>query len=124
MRSILLLVLVVGLLSVTGCATNSVVGQAGPQVGRYSGDVGVTGYGTNLTIKSGSLVPKLSMIGDSCIVTVEEGASVGRIEFWGNGNEVSVPEDMAVSIAQFGANRVTRRPRGQGAAANPSTKPA
>lgn len=115
--------LIIGSLGIAGCATNSVVGQAGPQVGRYSGDVGVTGYGTNMTIKSGSQVPKLSLIGDNCTVMVEEGVTLGRIEFWGNGNEVSIPEDMTTSIAQFGTNRIIRRPHGQEMPASPNTKP-
>ncbi len=124
MRNTLCLAMVIGSLGAAGCATNSVVGQAGPQVGRYSGDVGVTGYGTNLTIKSGSQIPKLSIIGDNCTVMVEEGVAVGRIEFWGNGNEISLPEDLTVSIAQVGSNRIIRRSQVKPSPTNGNAAPA
>ena len=108
-----------------GCATNPIVGSAGNQAGRFTGDVGISGNGTTLTIQSGSQVPKLSIIGDACTVNVEDGATVGRIEFWGNGNTVTIPDDLNVMTAAMGTNKVVRRPPGQHAPAHgeSTTKP-
>ena len=107
--------LAVGMLMMVaaGCATNPIVGQAGPLAERFHGDVGVVGYGTDLTIARGSQVPKLSIMGDNCKVTVEDGAALGRIEFWGNGNTVTLPERLNVSVARVGTNQIVRRTQGQ-----------
>ncbi len=102
----------------TGCATNRIVGQAGTQVERFHGDVGVVGYGTDLTIMRGSQVPKLSIIGDNCKVTIEDGVGLGRIEFWGNGNTITLPENLSVSVAWVGSNQTIRRTQG----VTPTTK--
>ena len=103
-------VLALGMLSFSvGCAANSIVGQASQKTGRYSGDVGITGNGTHLTIQRGSTVPTLSIIGDNCTVTVENGAEVGKIEFWGNNSTVSIPSDLVVWVSQVGTNSLVRR---------------
>jgi hypothetical protein len=110
----------------TGCVTNPVVGHAAVQVGRYSGDVGITGNGTTLTIQSGSNVPKLSIVGDACKVTIEDGARVGRIEFWGTGNMVTMPDNLNPIVASVGVNEVLHRPPSGSAPAQaePASKPA
>jgi hypothetical protein len=109
----------VGLVWATGCAANPIVGHGVSQVGRYRGDVGITGNGTELTIQSGSEVPKLSIAGDACIVNVEDGAIVRRIEFWGSANTVTIPDNLEPMVASMGTNKVVRRPVGQ----PPSTQP-
>jgi hypothetical protein len=110
MKKMTCAVLVLGMLAFSvGCAANSIVGQAGQKTGRYSGDVGITGNGTHLTIQNGSTVPTLSIIGDNCTVTVENGAELGRIEFWGNGSTVSIPNDLVVWVSQVGTNSLVRR---------------
>jgi hypothetical protein len=107
-----------------GCATNPVVGHGAVQAGRYTGDVGISGNGTELTIQSGSNVPKLSIVGDSCRVTVEDGARVSRIEFWGAASTVTIPDDIDPIVASVGTNRVVRRPVGSAPAqAAPATRP-
>ena len=109
---ILTMGLTAGLLATaSGCVTTRLVGHDRASSGRFMRDVGVTGNRTNLTIESGSKVPKLSIIGDDCTVTIEEGADVGRIEFWGNGCTVSLPADMMVYVSQAGANKIVHRPR-------------
>jgi len=104
--------LTAGLLAVApGCVTTHIVGHDRTSSGQFMRDVGVTGNRANLTIESGSQVPKLSIIGDDCTVTIEDGADVGRIEFWGNGCTVSLPADMMVYVSQAGANKIIHRPR-------------
>lgn len=107
----------------SGCATNSVVGSGLQKAGKYSGNVGVTGHNTHLTIQRGSVVPKLSIIGDKCEVIVEDGAELGRIEFWGNGSSVSVPSDMVVWVSEVGNNSFIRRPPSQSNSAKPKPAP-
>ena len=104
----------------TGCAANPIVGHGVSQVGRYRGDVGITGNGAELTIQSGSEVPKLSIVGDACIVNVEDGAVVRRIEFWGAASTVTIPDNLEPMVASMGTNKVVRRPVGQ----PPATRPA
>ena len=106
------------------CITNPRVGHAAVQAGRYTGDVGITGNGTTLTIPSGSNVPKRSIVGDACKVTVEDGARVGRIEFWGTGNTVTMPDRLNPIAASVGVNEVLHRPPGGSAPAQaePATR--
>jgi hypothetical protein len=109
LRTSIGLLLALTLASLAGCATNPVVGHGAVQAGRYTGDVGISGNGTELTIQSGSNVPKLSIVGDSCKVTVEDGARVTRIEFWGAASTVTIPDDIDPIVASVGTNRVVRR---------------
>ncbi len=124
MRSINLL-FVITLGAVAGCVTNPIVGHGAVQTGRYTGDVGISGNGTDLTIQAGSRVPKLSIVGDACTVIVEDGAVVRRIEFWGTGNSVTIPQDLDPIVASVGVNQVLHRKGGDSAPAgdNPATKP-
>ena len=117
--------MVAGLCLLAGCVTNPVVGHGIVQSGRYTGDVGISGNGTELTIRSGSNVPKLSIVGDSCKVTVEDGARVNRIEFWGTASTVTIPDNLDPIVASVGTNRVARRPTCSAPAPEtPATKPA
>ena len=112
------------LTSPMGCATNPIVGHAVAQAGRYTGDVGITGNGTTLTIQSGSNVPKLSVVGDACRVTIEDGARVGRIEFWGTASTLTSPDDIDPIVAWVGTNRIVRRPVGSAPVqTEPATRP-
>jgi hypothetical protein len=110
----------------TGCVTNPIVGHGAVQTGRYTGDVGITGNGTELTIQSGSNVPKLSIVGDACVVNVEDGAVVRRIEFWGTANTVTIPENLNPIVASVGVNKVVHRPIDEPTATQqePATRPA
>jgi hypothetical protein len=114
------------LAGMVSCSTNPVVGHGAAQVGRYTGDVGITGNGTELTIQSGSNVPKLSIVGDACIVSVEDGAVVRRIEFWGTANTVTIPDNLNPIVASVGVNKVVHRPLGEPPATRqePATRPA
>ncbi len=108
-----------------GCVTNPVVGHGAVQTGRYTGDVGISGNGTELTIQSGSKVPKLSIVGDACVVKVEDGAVVRRIEFWGTANTVTIPADLDPIVASVGVNQVLHRKIGDSppAESKPATTP-
>ncbi len=79
------------------------------QSGRYRGDVGIIGM--TLVIQAGPEVPKLSIVGEVCVVTVE-GAVVRRIEFWSTANTVTIPEKLDPIVASVGTNKVLRRPVG------------
>jgi hypothetical protein len=109
-----------------GCVTNPIVGHGAVHTGRYTGDVGITGNGTNLTVQAGSNVPKLSIVGDACSVNVEDGAVVRRIEFWGTANTVTIPENLDPIVASMGVNHVVRRSVAEAAPvqAEPATRPA
>ncbi len=116
---------IAGLGLLAGCVTNPIVGHGIVQAGRYTGDVGISGNGTELTIQSGSNVPKLSIVGDSCKVTVEDGARVNRIEFWGAASTVTIPDNLDPIVASVGTNRVVHRPAGSAPApGTAATKPA
>ena len=92
--------------------------------GHGTGDVRITGNGTELTIQSGSNVPKLSIVGDSCKVTVEDGARIGRIEFWGTGNTGTIPDSLNPIVALVGVKEVLHRPVGSAPAqVHPATRP-
>ena len=93
-----------------GCAANPVVGDNAQRTGRYSGNVRIVGHSTHLTIQEGSVVPKLSIVGDNCSVVVEDGVQLGRIEFWGNGSTVSIPRGMKTWVSKVGVNSIVRRP--------------
>ncbi len=97
------------LLMLVACATNPIVGHGITQTGRYTGNVGVTGNGTVLTIEAGSDVPKLSIVGDACKVTVQDGARVERIEFWGTANRVTIPDNLSPRVSSVGTNTVIHR---------------
>ena len=99
------------LLTVTGCASNPLVGSNGAGSRQYFGDVGVVGHNNVLTVEKGSKVPHLSIQGNGNTVTVEDGAWVDRVEFWGNGNTVSLPNDILVRGTQIGSNTIVRRAR-------------
>jgi hypothetical protein len=111
------LLLAIVLVGSAGCATNPIVGHGTVQSGRYTGDVGITGNGTTLTIQAGSNVPKLAIVGDACTVNVEDGAVVRRIDFWGTANTVTIPETLDPIVSSMGANHVVRRPVAQATAA-------
>jgi len=93
-----------------GCAANPVVGDSAQRTGRYSGNVRIVGHNTHLTIQEGSVVPKLSIVGDNCSVVAEDGVQLGRIEFWGNGSTVSIPRGMKTWVSKVGVNSIVRRP--------------
>ena len=97
----------------SGCAYNSIAGTGIVRADQYFGNVGVTGGGSNITILTGSKVPKLSVLGSNNTITVEEDVELSRIEFWGKGNTVSIPENLVVRTTEVGNNQIIRRPRMQ-----------
>jgi hypothetical protein len=121
-----LVLVLAGLAFVAGCVTNPIVGHGAVAAGRYTGDVGITGNGTTLTIQVGSDVPKLSIVGDANKVTVEDGARVGRVEFWGTSNTVTIPDNLNPIVASVGVNKVLHRSESQTEPAEraATTKPA
>lgn len=112
------------LAGLTGCASNPLVGHGTTHAGRYNGNVGISGNGTTLTIRTGSNVPTLSIVGDGSKVTVEDGVDLRKIEFWGNANTVSVPDNLQVMVAMMGTNQVIYRPSGTTQAGSATSKPA
>jgi len=111
MKRIVLGTWMLGLLwATTGCATNSIVGNGSVKAAVFSGDVGISGRGNNVTIQRGSRVWKLAVIGDNNTATLEEGVTLNQIEFWGNGNVVSLPENLIFRATEVGGNQIIRRP--------------
>jgi hypothetical protein len=98
-----------------GCSANPIVGDNVQKAGRYSGNVRVVGSNTHLTIQKGSVVPKLSIVGDNCSVMVEDGVELGRIEFWGNGSTVNIPRGMNTWVSRVGVNSIVRHPPNEAA---------
>ncbi|MFQ5806034.1 MAG: hypothetical protein ACE5I3_06255 [Phycisphaerae bacterium] len=99
-------------LAATGCASNRIVGHNLKQVGRWYGELGITGHLNEITVQSRSRLTKLSIIGDANHVVVEDHATLGKIEIWGENNTVSVPGYLVVRSNQVGkGTRIIRRPR-------------
>ncbi len=111
MTRLVLLSCVAGALFLSvGCAHNAMDGNGSVWTGEYFGDVGLRGDNNQMTIRSGSRVWKLSIIGNKSNVMVEDGATVNRVEFIGRGNVVSLPENLIVRVTEIGNNQLIRRP--------------
>lgn len=92
-----------------GCAQRvSISGEGVVQAQLVHGDVGITGEDHELTILSGSEVPKLSIIGDDVEVIVEDGAQVHKIEIVGEDNTVTCPQNASVQFSSIGDNNKIR----------------
>lgn len=100
------------LTAATGCfSANRIVGHELRQVGRWYGELGITGHLNEVTIQSRSRLTKLSIIGDANHVMVEDHATLAKIEIWGENNTVSIPAHLVVRVNQVGkGSRVIRRP--------------
>jgi len=98
-------------LATLGCSSNRIIGHNLKQVGRWWGELGITGHLNEITVQSGSRLTKLSIIGDANQVVIEEHATLGKIEVWGGNNTVSIPEHLVVRMNQVGkGTRIIRRP--------------
>lgn len=96
----------------SGCSgDNRIVGHELRQEGRWYGDFGVVGNLNNITIKTGSSLSTLKVVGDGNKIFVEDHVPCGKVEIWGANNEVSVPEGLRLRQAIVGnGNNVIRRP--------------
>ena len=64
----------------------------------YQGDITLTGNGNDLTLKAGSQVGFVMILGDENIIHVEQGALVTSIRGYGNNNLVDAPLDMEIDL--------------------------
>jgi hypothetical protein len=67
----------------------------------YQGDITLTGNSNDLTLKAGSQVDFVIILGDENIIHVEEGAQVAAIRGYGSGNLVDAPPDMEIDLEWF-----------------------
>ena len=67
----------------------------------YEGDITLTGSGNDLTLKAGSQVDFVVILGDENIIHIEEGAHVAAIRGYGSGNLVDAPPDMEIDLKWF-----------------------
>jgi hypothetical protein len=67
----------------------------------YQGDITLTGNGNDLTLKAGSQVDFVMILGDNNIIHVEEGALVSSIRGYGSNNLVDAPLDMELDLEWF-----------------------
>ncbi len=67
----------------------------------YQGDITLTGSGNDLTLKAGSQVDFVMILGDKNTIHVEEGALVSSIRGYGSGNLVDAPLDMELDLEWF-----------------------
>ena len=67
----------------------------------YQGDITLTGNGNDLTLKAGSQVDFVMILGDENIIHIEEGAWVTSIRGYGNNNLVDAPLDMELDLEWF-----------------------
>ena len=105
------LALAAGLLAgLAGCAANSISGSGARYQQVFQGSISIVGESHEVTIQSGSKVPKLSILGEDVRVTIEPGAAVVKIEVAGDDNEIICPEGLNVEFATTGDdNRLIRR---------------
>ena len=108
------------LLTTTGClSSNRVVGNELTEIGRWYGELGITGHLNRITVQSRSCLTKLSIIGDANKVEIEDGVTLAKIEVWGENNVVTVAPHLIVRVNQVGdGNRVVRRAPASGAPAD------
>jgi hypothetical protein len=98
------------LLTVTGCASNAIVGHRLTREGDWYGQLGVTGHYNNITVRDQSRLTRLSLIGDGNTVVLEDKATLAKVEIWGGNNTISVPENLVIREAIMGkGNRIVRR---------------
>jgi hypothetical protein len=99
------------LFTVTGCASNAIVGHRLTRESDWFGQLGVTGHLNKVTIRGVSRLTRLSVIGDANTIVVEDGATLGKIEIWGANNTISLPENLVIREAIMGkTNKLIRRP--------------
>ena len=67
----------------------------------YEGDITLTGNGNDLTLKAGSKVDFVIILGDENTIHVEEGAQVAAIRGYGSGNLVDAPPEMEIDLEWF-----------------------
>ena len=67
----------------------------------YQGDITLTGNGNDLTLKAGSQVDFVMILGDENVIHVEEGAQVTAVRGYGSGNLVDAPLDMELDLEWF-----------------------
>ncbi len=67
----------------------------------YQGDITLTGSGNDLTLKAGSQVDFVMILGDENTIHVEEGALVSSIRGYGSNNLVDAPLDMELDLEWF-----------------------
>ena len=67
----------------------------------YQGDITLTGNGNVLTLKAGSQVDFVMILGDENVIHVEEGARVTAIRGYGSGNLVDAPPEMEIDLKWF-----------------------
>lgn len=106
------LVAAVGLLSgLIGCAPTVQGSNNGRREGRMYGDYGVWASSSYNRIEGGSLINKLSIIGDKNTIVVEDDVAMAKIEIWGSGNDIELPYGLNPYFTQVGKdNLVHNRP--------------
>ncbi len=67
----------------------------------YQGDITLTGNGNDLTLKAGSQVDFVMILGDENIIHIEEGAQVAAVRGYGSGNLVDAPLEMELDLEWF-----------------------
>lgn len=98
-------------LLVAGCAPTELATNKSQREGAFYGDYGITGHDNVTTIKGGSLINKLSIIGDGNRVIVEDDVAMAKIEIWGSGNEIELPYGLNPYFTQVSRNGNTVRNR-------------
>ncbi len=67
----------------------------------YEGNITLTGSGNELTLKAGSLVDYVMILGDENIIHVEEGAQILAVRGYGSNNLVDAPPEMEIDLDLF-----------------------
>ena len=67
----------------------------------YQGDITLTGNNNDLTLKAGSQVDFVIILGDENIIHIEEGAQVAAIRGYGSGNLVDALPEMEIDLEWF-----------------------
>ena len=67
----------------------------------YEGNITLTGSGNELTLKAGSLVDYVMILGDENIIHVEEGAQILAVRGYGSNNLVDAPLEMEIDLDLF-----------------------
>jgi hypothetical protein len=99
------------IMSSAGCARYAIRGKGGVYEQVYEGSLRINGNDNELTLLTGSDVPKLSIFGRDNRVIFNDGATVSKIEIAGADNAVTYPKGLKFKYSEIGKdNKLIERP--------------
>ena len=76
----------------------------------FTGTISFTGSGNDLTIREGSVVEWVTVLGNDNVIRIEDGATVAQIRGAGENNSVVAPDGVQVDMKLQGGNNLRQPP--------------